>query len=214
MKIARTCRLSYWPVNLHPAGRAALQRAVLVVLSLVLSACVSPSPPEPPLESPARTPEEVELTLNLPADKQDCACPEPSAEDRTFLERGIVRLTAGDYIEAVQAFKRYRRLEQTSVAQWEADLAIAYVSMLPRSPFYDVDAARDSYTALQSREPRGDKYYGVVLMQQALESFVLLDRHVNDLENRTSMLEDDLDKREQALKRLRELTLGQPEGGL
>ena len=51
-------------------------------------------------------------------------------------------------------------------------------------------------------------------MQQALESFVLLDRHVNDLENRTSMLEDDLEKREQALKRLRELTLGQPEGGL
>ena len=47
-------------------------------------------------------------------------------------------------------------------------------------------------------------------MQQALESFVLMERHVADLENRATMLREDLEKREQALKRLRELTLGQP----
>lgn len=214
MKIAKLTGLWNSLAVCSRAVRSVRQLVVLLVTASALSACVAQAPQDTLEETPTRAPEEVELTLNLPAEKQECACLEPPAEDRTFLERGIVRLTAGDYIEAVQAFKRYRRLEQTRLAQWEADLAIAYVSMLPRSPFYDVEAARDSYTALQSREPRGDKYYGVVLMQQALESFVLLDRHVNDLENRTSMLEDDLEKREQALKRLRELTLGQPEGGL
>jgi uncharacterized small protein (DUF1192 family) len=84
--------------------------------------------------------------------------------------------------------------------------------MLPSSPFYDVEAARDSYVALQHDEPPGKKHHSIVLMQQALETFVLMERHVEELENRASMLEGDLEKREQALKRLRELTLGQPGG--
>ncbi len=94
--------------------------------------------------------------------------------------------------------------------KWEGDLAIAYVSMLPSSPFYDVDAAQLAFAELQAREPEGDKHHSVVLMQQALESFVIMERHVADLESRATMLREDLEKREQALKRLRELTLGQP----
>ena len=42
-----------------------------------------------------------------------------------------------------------------------------------------------------------------------LESFTVMNRHVTDLEGRNGMLEEDLAKREEALKRLRELTLGQ-----
>ena len=192
-----------------------LRCPVLTVVGFaLLSACAAPPQPVAVVDpEPVSEPRAVELTLNLPEPESspDCACPAAAAEDRTFLERGVARLTAGEYIEAVQYFKRYRRLETTRLAQWEADLAVAYVSMLPRSPFYDVEAARASYTQLQSSEPAGEKFPGIVLMQQALESFVLLDRHVDDLENRTSMLEEDLEKREQALKRLRELTLGQPE---
>ena len=120
-------------------------------------------------------------------------------------------LAAGDYVEAVQQFQRYRRLEKTELAQWEADIAITYASMLPASPFFDVEAARLAYTELHVREPGGIKHPSIVLMQQALESFVLMDQHIEDLENRNSMLEDDLEKREQALRRLRELTLGQPQ---
>jgi len=203
-------------------GVAGLQWSLLLGITVSLLACSS-SPTTvlrsravdltPPSAEPAVTdaPQDVELTLNLPKENPDCVCADQVEQDRTFLERGIVRLASGDYIEAVQQFKRYRRLESAPLAQWEADLAIAYVSMLPRSPFYDVQAARSSYTERQRREPEGEKHYGIVLMQQALESFVLMDRHVNDLESRTSMLEDDLEKREQALKRLRELTLGQSE---
>jgi tetratricopeptide (TPR) repeat protein len=194
-----------------PGKSRLVLRLALPAAVLLLGACATPPPAEP--EAPPRSPEDVELTLNLPAEKADCVCAQdPSLDDRTFLERGMQTLAAGDYVEAVQYFQRYRRLENTAVAQWEAEIAIAYASMLPASPFYDVDAARDAYTDLQAREPQGAKHHAIVLMQQALESFVLMERHIEDLENRTGMLEDDLEKREQALKRLRELTLGQPEG--
>ncbi|MFK7829450.1 MAG: hypothetical protein AB8B57_06695 [Congregibacter sp.] len=184
---------------------------VLALPVLVLSACVTPTvAPEP--EPLKRAPEDVELTLNLPDDSTQCRCDDIPANDRTFLERGMRTLADADYIEAVQYFQRYKRLEKSAVAQWESQLAIAYISMLPRSPFYDVEAARVAYTDLQAREPSGSKHHTIVLMQQALESFVLMERHFQDLERRSVMLQDDLDKRELAIKRLRELTLGQPEG--
>jgi tetratricopeptide (TPR) repeat protein len=183
--------------------------AVLLLAGLLLSACGS-APPAPVETPPLRSAADVELTLNLPEEPASCVCEVEAAEDRTFLERGVETLAGGDYIEAVQYFKRYRRLEPTALAQWEADLAIAYVSMLPRSPFYDVEAAGLAFTDLQTRAPDGQLHHTIVLMRQALESFLLMDRHVNDLQSRTNMLQEDLDKREQALKRLRELTLRQP----
>ncbi|MEO1081537.1 MAG: hypothetical protein AAFY29_18405 [Pseudomonadota bacterium] len=185
-----------------------------LAFTALLSACAGAPPEEPVVEKPIVKPEDVELTLNLPDDRSGCVCEVEEVQDRTFLERGMQTLAEGDYVEAVQYFQRYRRLETEALAQWEADIAIAYASMLPSSPFYDVEAASGAYIELQSQEPVGEKHHSIVLMQQALESFVLMDRHIADLENRTSMLEDDLDKREQALRRLRELTLGQPEGEL
>ena len=184
-----------------------------VLAALQLVGCASaPAPATAEQVPPPRSPDDVELTLNLPADDGECRCEEEAVHDRTFLERGMEALALTDYIEAVQHFQRYQRLEKDALAQWEAELAIAYVSMLPSSPFYDVDAARQAYVDLQGREPEGRKHPSIVLMQQALESFVLMERHVQDLERRALILQEDLDKREQALKRLRELTLGQPEG--
>lgn len=179
----------------------------------LLAGCVQQPMVEPePAPAVPRDPDDVELTLNLPAKEPACDCAAEPLNDYTFLERGVRVLADGEHIEAVQYFQRYQRLEKTAVAQWESKLAIAYASILPSSPFYDVDAARDSYLALQHDEPPGKKHHSIVLMQQALETFVLMERHVEDLENRNTMLEDDLSKREQALKRLRELTLGQPAG--
>lgn len=189
-----------------------LRRSVAVLgVSLTLAACTVSTVPEPEEPAVPLDPNAVTLTLNLPADAE-CVCESHLDNDRTFLERGMETLADADYVEAVQYFQRYQRLEKTPLAQWESELAIAYVSMLPSSPFFDVEAARTAYTDLQAREPSGVKHHSIVLMQQALESFVLMERHVQDLESRTNMLQEDLDKREQALKRLRELTLGQPEG--
>jgi hypothetical protein len=193
--------------NVRRGGRRLLMFGVLGGL---VACTATDAPPEAPVM--ARDPSEVELTLNLPAETANCACEAEEAQDRTFLERGMQTLAEGDYVEAVQYFQRYRRLEKEPLAQWEADIAVAYASMLPSSPFYDVEAATAAYVSLQAREPQGNKHHAIVLMQQALESFVLMDRHIADLERRNTILEDDLDKREQALRRLRELTLGQPEG--
>ncbi len=149
-----------------------VRRLTVVASLLALTACAAP--PAPPPEPPTRAPEDVELTLNLPAEEPECVCQAEPEGDRTFLEKGVETLAAGDYVEAVQYFQRYRRLEPGPVPQWEAEIAIAYASMLPSSPFYDVPAARETYLDLQGREPEGAKHHSIVLMQQALESFVLM----------------------------------------
>lgn len=184
-------------------------------LCLLLGACAGQPPVEPAATPPPRNPDDVELTLNLPEQGANCDCATAAGledKDHTFLERGVQRLAGGEYIEAVQYFQRYQRLEKAPLAQWESRVAIAYVSMLPDSPFYDVLAAREAYGELKETEPTGQKHSSIVLMTQALETFVVMERHVDYLESRAALLQEDLDKREQALKRLRELTLGQPAG--
>ena len=48
-----------------------------------------------------------------------------------------------------------------------------------------------------------------LLMRQSLETFLQLERENRELESANKGLQKDLEKREEALKRLRELTLGQ-----
>ena len=185
-----------------------------VLLALLLQACAPAqdraSEPPATVQRPDR---DVELNLNLP-EPDDCNCrPDEAAVDYTFLERGMQALARGEYIEAVQQFQRYRRLEKGDTPRWEAELAIAYVSMLPRSPFYDADAALMSFTQLQ-RDYREDMQLNdsIALLYEALDAFLLQAKHLDDLESSNAILREDLEKREQALKRLRELTLGQREG--
>lgn len=182
--------------------------------SLLLQACVTaPIEPQPaPQPQPQPQPDEVpELTLNLPQEPPLCRCDrEEAAADYTFLERGFSALVAGDHIEAVQYFQRYQRLESSPVANWESGIAIAYDSMLRRSPFYDPGAARKSYRALMKKPVEDSQVHeNILMMRDALETFVDMDKKNADLERDNAELRDDLKKRKEALKRLRELTLGQ-----
>lgn len=184
-----------------------------LMLILLLQACApAPERPTEPAPTVQRPDRDVELNLNLP-EPDDCNCqPDDAAVDYTFLDRGMQALARGEYIEAVQQFQRYRRLEKGATARWEAELAIAYVSMLPRSPFYDADAALISFTQLQ-QDYREDMqlHDSIALLYEALDGFLQQAKHLDDLENSNAILREDLEKREQALKRLRELTLGQRE---
>lgn len=182
-------------------------RALGAALALALvTGCASPPPAG---DSAPAEDREVELTLNLP-EPPACDCPDPGA-DYTFLERGFRALAAGDSIEAVQYFQRYQRLEKNATAAWEADVAIAYTSILPNSPFYDLEAATAASAELQGRQPTDPAPHDTaVLLARALEALVELARHLDDVEGSNAMLRQDLEKREQALRRLRELTLGQP----
>lgn len=177
----------------------------ILVASVILAACETfPVGPEP--AEPAPVPE---LTLNLP-DEQTCTCVEEVTKDYTFLEKGFSALAQGDHIEAVQHFQRYQRLEKSATAEWESSIAIAYISMLSSSPFYDAEAARKSYRKLKKEYADDMQVHDkTLIMAQSLESFVVMDRHIADLENNNATLKEDLEKREEAIKRLRELTLGQ-----
>jgi hypothetical protein len=152
------------------------------------------------------------LTLNLPEGTEDCACSPVVESDYTFLEKGFSALVAGEHIEAVQYFQRYKRLESSPLADWEADIAIAYDSMLPASPFYDPQAARKAYEALALRDVQVEAAHEkVLMMRDALATFVAMDREITRLESDNAIVREDLAKREEALKRLRALTLGQKE---
>lgn len=192
----------------------AYRSAAGLALALLLQACVinAPEPESEPVPTVQRPDRNVELNLNLP-EPSDCNCqPDEGAVDYTFLDRGMQALARGEYIEAVQQFQRYQRLEKGDTARWESELAIAYVSILPRSPFYDADAALISFTQLQ-QDYREDMqlYDSIALLYEALDAFLQQAKHLDDLENSNTILKEDLEKREQALKRLRELTLGQRE---
>ncbi len=175
---------------------------------LVLSACTA-TPPKPETSGP-----QPEIVLNLPA-SSSCRCDESASVDNvsvTFLEKGIEALTRGDHISAVQYFQRHQRIERTEAAAWETAVAIAFISTLPSSPFFEPQSSRASFERL-SKQYRADMqvHSGVLLMRDSLEMFVSMLDQADELRRQVDALQDDLDKREKALKRLRDLTLGSRE---
>jgi hypothetical protein len=184
--------------------------AVLAALFL-LQACTAAKPVQE--MKPAAEKEAVpELTLNL--SEQNCSCEVAETSDYTFLEKGFSELVASDHIGAVQSFQRYQRLEKSAEAEWEAGIAIAYVSTLPKSPFYNPVEAQKVFNRLKKQKKEQDikgknLHERALFMRDALEAFLVMQRHVNDLKVTNTTLKQDLKKREEALKRLRELALGQ-----
>ena len=131
----------------------------------------------------------------------------------TFLDQGISALAIGEHISAVQLFQRHAWQNDSLIANWEASIAIAYVSMLPGSPFYDMEAVRISYTQLAAWSiDSASASSQIILMRDAIDAFISLDRRLADLERDNELLEENLATRERALRRLRELTLGQQRG--
>ena len=202
------------------APRSALIAAGVMVLMLQACAGVPPDgsasvtqtvEAAPPAKKPV-----AELTLNLPEQgSANCPCTEenPTKQtDRTFLDKGFTALAAGDHKEAVNYFRRYQRLESSPGVDWEAGVAIAYDKMLPDSPYYNWRAAREDYLQLVREKPKGIQVKEPIkLMQDALVVLSDLHTQINDLQKDKDVLAENLEKREEALRRLRELTLGQKE---
>jgi hypothetical protein len=94
-------------------------------------------------------------------------------------------LAAGEHIEAVQYFQRYQRLEKSPLAQWEA-AGHRLREHVAQQPLLRCRGRPPAYVDCRHDEPEGKKHHSIVLMQQALETFVLMERHVEDLENRAA----------------------------
>ena len=180
---------------------------VLGVIVLLLQACASGSPA---IDSP-QVSGSNEITLNLPDQTlAPCVDDQNVGVDYTYLEKGFSAMVAGDNVEAVNYFRRYQRLESSPGADWEAGIAIAYEKMLPDSPYYNWRAAADAYRRLMRRVPEGiELNQQVLILGGTLAVLVELHDYIDELQNEKDDLSENLEKREEALKRLRELILGQ-----
>ena len=183
---------------------------VLSVMVLLLQACASGSPViDSAHVSGSKTANEI--TLNLPHQTlAPCVSDQKTGIDYTYLEKGFSAMVAGDNVEAVNYFRRYQRLESSPGADWEAGIAIAYEKMLPDSPYYNWRAAADAYRRLMRRVPEGiELNQQVLILGGTLAVLVELHDYIDELQNEKDDLSENLEKREEALKRLRELILGQ-----
>lgn len=179
--------------------------SLLLLPIILISACVSK-----PTENGDRDTGEQSPKLNQDKDEITTNLIKLDNGNISPLEKGFKALADGNHISAVQLFQRHSKFNNTLAADWEASIAIAYVSMLPGSPFYDMNAVRISYTQLSAWSIDDSLVNSqIVLMRDALEAFVSLHRELKDLERDNDVLEATLAKRESALRRLRELTLGQ-----
>ncbi len=190
--------------------------AAIIALTLLLQACTttpaattaSPVPAAVVTEQTeaAKVPE---LELNLPQ-QVACDCTSVEVVDYTFLEKGYQLLLNGEYADAMEYFLRYQRLESSPRAQLEAGIAITYVQMLPRSSFYNPQVARSSFKVLRKQNAKELKVHDFTrLMRQSLINFVKLHDEIGTLKASNTTLQQDLKKREEALKKLRDLTLSQ-----
>lgn len=177
-----------------------------VAMALLLQACAG-SPASPDSSTVSGQEPEPELNLNLP-DQADPSCACPDSADHDLLEKGFRALNAGDHREAVNYFRRYQRLETSPAVEWEAEIAVAYDKMFPKSPYYNKKAASESYHRLTREQP--EKVHPIILtMRDSLAILVALHERLDEQQNENDVLVEELEKREEALKRLRELVLGQ-----
>jgi len=187
-----------------------LGRFVFASCVLLVAACGG----TPVQEDQASQKPVPELTLNMPVN--NCNCDGLREQNYTFLEKGFMALQSGEYLESLQYFQRYQRIEKSELSNNEARIAIAYLSILPDSPIFDREAARDSYSRLKLSEAVTEGMdERILLLRDSLDTFIDMEEQIERLLETNSDLRSELQKRESAIKRLRDLTLGrEPETGV
>ena len=160
---------------------------------LVLSGC-SLQPSDAASGSGDQSGSDQSATIDLEAIV--CQCPNDSPSDDFLL--GLQALSQGDYAAAGQHFEEHA-LSGGEQASGEAATGQALADTLSEYPI-----GEDSSTANESTDRS-------MLIDLVLVLIAGLEQEVAELSAENAALAVDLEKREEALKRLRELTLGQPE---
>ena len=171
---------------------------VTLMAAMVLQACASqPAPVESP--EPKTVPDAVTLNIPEPAPAADCDCEAWALAQENYFDRGVRALAARDYEQAKTYFERHRASGGSEV-QREADVGIAFVTLMSDAI---KGGDRDGAAGVDERAE---------VMILALAAVQTLEGRIQALNALNSALSKDLEKREEALKRLRDLTLGQQEG--
>lgn len=187
-----------------------MRRLSFVALVLMLVGCGS-TPAEQDVEQSSQEPV-PEITLNLP-EQDSCRCEPREQLDYTFLDKGLEALHEGEYLDSLQYFQRYQRIEKNAQSYYEARIAIAYLSILPGSPIFDGRSVQKSYPTLRrTRDDDWELHGQILLMEDSLEGFLDMQREITRLRQSTYSLRSDLDKKEEAIRLLRELMLGREPG--
>lgn len=179
-------------------GTASLTGALAIVLAL--GGCASAPAPAPEPQPEPTPPAPSELNIPLPNSEAGCDCPAADAVVENYFDRGVRALAARDYDRARVYFKRHRDSDEPQAVR-EADVGIAFVTLLSQSEHAPADDAGASGV---------DERAEVMIL--ALAAIETLEGQLAMLQQLNDALNSDLAKREEALKRLRDLTLGQPEG--
>lgn len=168
-----------------------LHAVACAVLTLTLIGCASsPVPePEPILDS--------QINLHLPIDEPDdfsCQCVVAPSEN--YFDRGVRALAARDYPQAKIYFDEHR-VSDAEDAEREADIGLAFVALLS----LEVSENHPAYSA-SGIDERAE------VMVLALAAVTVLEDRLKALTALNQALSTDLERREDALKRLRDLALG------
>ena len=164
----------------------------------LVAGCASTAPEPVPPVPPAN-----ELNLNMlepRAAATDCDCDALAVSQENYFDRGVRALAARDYDQAIIYFERHRELVSPE-AKREADVGLAFVTLLRQKSMIANDGFVDGI----------DERAEVMIL--ALAAVRALEEQIDTINALNKTLSKDLEKREDALKRLRDLTLGQEEGG-
>ena len=169
---------------------------VPLAMAALLSACAG----APDQEHDSAHISDSQVTLNIPEPQSlsNCDCEALVDVNENYFDRGVRALAARDYDQASDYFQRHRK-EGSEEAQREADVGIAFVTLMS-------EAVSSSGTSDSSGV---DERAEVMIL--ALAAVQTLEGRIQALDTLNKGLSKDLEKREEALKRLRDLTLGQSE---
>jgi len=178
---------------------AVLSRQPSQLLSLTIALLLTGCGSTPEAPSVVDGPAETELTLNLPEPSaQSCDCETLAVATENYFDRGMRALAARDYVQALHYFERHRD-DGEETGRREAEAAIAFVTLI--TEVVGGDGAGQAGVVDERAE----------LMELALAAAASFERRIATVDALNRALSKDLEKREEALKRLRDLTLGQPE---
>ena len=165
----------------------------------LLAGCASQPEPEPRPVVEVLPPQPLSLPEPA-AHVEPCNCQELAAQNVNDFDLGVRALASRDYRAAQVLFERHRRTG-TPEAQREADVGIAFVTLMTDAKLAQGEA--DTHGSIVDER--------AAVMVLALAAVQTLERRIDTLDALNEVLSKDLRKREEALKRLRDLTLGQQE---